>query len=298
MVARNTIGTDPEFFVKEKDSGKYINAETLFPGTKYDPHPMKSGAGLQTDNVAVEFASPVANSGADLVDKLRSTFGELFAMLPENTTLDTTPSAIFDADQLQTEQSQLFGCSASFDAWKCRENDAPNATNTNMRSIGGHVHVGTCEGDGNDFLLDPFGKLDVVKMMDALHGIISVCLDNSKESVERRKLYGSAGEHRPTPYGVEYRTLSAFWLKSPDLVMLISSLTQDALSLIREGKHEDIIKAIGEDNIQRIINEGDEPAARNVIDTVLTQHMSEDSKYFLSMCLEKMPKYNFMNEWI
>ena len=52
MQNRNTIGTDPEFFIKSKD-GKFLNAEKMFPGTKDEPFPMKCGAGLQTDNVAV-----------------------------------------------------------------------------------------------------------------------------------------------------------------------------------------------------------------------------------------------------
>jgi len=181
-----TIGTDPEFFVRTKD-GKYINAEKMFPGTKEDPYIIESGAGILTDNVAVEFASPVAENGKDLVHKLKHTFHELFRMLPEDMVLDTSPSAIFDEDQLQTEQAQLFGCSPSYDAWELKVNDQPNAENTNMRSIGGHIHVGHKEGDNNDFLLDPYGKIDMVRVMDGIHGIISVVLDSSKEALERKK---------------------------------------------------------------------------------------------------------------
>ena len=73
-----SIGTDPELFIRNKKTGKFINAETMFPGTKEKPYIMKSKAGLQTDNVAVEFASDVATDGEDLVNKLRDTFNELF----------------------------------------------------------------------------------------------------------------------------------------------------------------------------------------------------------------------------
>jgi hypothetical protein len=292
-----TIGTDPEFFIKRKETGKYVNAETMFPGTKDEPHMMNSGAGLQTDNVAVEFASPVASDGVDLVVKLRATFNELFGMIPADMILDTTPSAIFDDDQLQTDHAQLFGCSPSYDAWELKENDAPFADKTNMRSIGGHIHVGMVDGDGNDFLDTPYGKVDTVRTMDAFHGIISVYLDNSKESVNRRTLYGSAGEHRPTSYGVEYRTLSAFWLKSPDLVMLIDSLTQDVLALVSSEKHTEVIDEIGDKNIQSIINEGKVAEAKTVMDDILMKYMSEDSKFYLNMCTEKMDTYDFVAEW-
>lgn len=297
MKNRSTIGTDPEFFIKSK-TGKFLNAETMFPGTKEEPFPMKCGAGLQTDNVAVEFASPVGKDGTDLVNKLRDTFSELFLMLPKDTVLDLSPAALFDNDQLQTPQAQLFGCSPSYCAWDLVENERPNATISNLRSAGAHIHIGKCDGDGNDFLLDPWGKINVVRMCDAFHGIISVVLDNSKESVMRKELYGKAGEHRPKEYGVEYRTLSPFWMKSPNLVMLIDSLTQDALRMVREEKYETLITALGgSETIRTIINTGNIVAAKEAIDTVLVNYMSEDSKYFLKECIESITKYDFKKEW-
>ncbi len=292
-----TIGTDPEFFIKDKKTGKFINAETMFPGTKEEPYIMKSKAGLQTDNVAVEFASDIAKDGKDFVNKLRATFNELFKMIPEGMVLDTSPSAEFEDDQLKTEQANLFGCSPSYSAWELKENEQPDASNTNMRSIGGHIHIGAEKGSKNEFLLDPFGKVNMVKTMDVFHGIISVVLDNSKASVKRRELYGSAGEHRPTNYGVEYRTLSSFWLKSPNLVMLMSSLTEDVLKLVHENKHEKIINEIGEDVVQSVINEGRIEEAQNIIDSVLIYHLSKDSLHYLEECINNIKKYNLVTEW-
>jgi len=290
-----SIGTDPEFFIKDKETGKFLNAETMFPGTKEEPFIMKSGAGLQTDNVCVEFASPVAEDGKDMVNKLKAVFGELMSMLPEGTDIDVSPSANFDKDQLQSDQAQLFGCSTSYDAWELKANDPADASTTNLRSCGGHIHIGKNEDDGNDFLYDPYGKVDVVKMCDTFHGIISVILDNSEASVERRKIYGKAGDHRGTPYGVEYRTLSSFWLKSPSLVMLIASLTQNILGIIRENKNEAIIKTIGAAKIQNTINTGDVKVAKEILDNFLMEHLSEDSKYYLAECMKI--EYDFKKEW-
>ena len=294
---KNTIGTDPEFFIKDK-SGKYINAENMFPGSKDAPHMMKSGAGLQTDNVAVEFASPVSSDGADLVRKLRATFHELYESIPENMELDLSPSAIFDEDQLQTEQAQLFGCSPSYCAWEVAEKEPPNAERSPLRSIGGHVHIGTTNDDNNDFLKTHEGKINTVRMCDAFLGIISVVLDNSEEAKERRKLYGKAGDHRPTEYGVEYRTLSSFWLKSPDLVMLIDSLVTDVLKVVREKKYDKIIKRLeGPEKIQNIINENDYNAAIEAVDNVLIYYMSDNSIELFSICRQRMESYDFTTEW-
>lgn len=296
MNPRHTIGTDPEFFVKKGE--KYINAETYFPGSKEEPFLMKTGAGLQTDNVAVEFASPVGVTAEDFINKLRDTFNELHSMLPKDLTIDMAASAEFDEDQLNTPQAQAFGCSPSFDAWRLCENEQPNAERSNLRSTGAHIHIGSTGEDGNDFLHDPYGKVYTVRMCDAFHGIISVVLDTDERSISRRKLYGKAGEHRPTEYGVEYRTLSSFWLKSPNLVMLIDSLTTDALKAVREEYHEEIINKLGgADTIQKIINTGDYGAAEKVIDDVLINYMSEDSKYFLKECKASINKYDFKKEW-
>lgn len=291
-----TIGTDPEFFIRQR-GGKYVTAETMFPGTKEEPHLMTSGAGLQTDNVAVEFASPVANNGKELVDHLKNTFHELFKMMPPEHVLDVAPSAEFDADQLTSEQANLFGCSVSYNAWELRPNEPPDATTTRRRSIGGHIHVGAKEGEGNDFLFDAYGKINTVCLMDAVHGIISVVLDHSEASIKRRELYGKAGDHRPTDYGVEYRTLSAFWMKSPNLVMLIESLTQDVLKLMREGKNKAFIESIGADVIQNTINTGDIKEAQKLLDTVILDVLSEESKYYLTECLQNIDKYDFEKEW-
>jgi len=296
-MVRNTIGTDPEFFIVDKN-GNYVNAETMFPGTKEQPHIMKSGAGLQTDNVAVEFASPVGKTGEDFVEKLRATFNELFKMIPEDHVMDFAPSAVFPDAELQTEQAQLFGCSASYCAWALKENEQPCALNSNLRSTGAHIHIGRVKGDGNSFLHDPYGKVNTVRMCDSLHGIISVMFDQSDASIKRRELYGKAGEHRPTEYGVEYRSLSSFWLKSPNLVMMIDSLTQDALRLVREEQHDKLIERLGgPDEIQLIINTGDFKRAESAIDEVLLNTMSKDSRYFFEECRKVIDKYSFTKEW-
>ena len=45
-------------------------------------------------------------------------------------------------------------------------------------------------------------------------GLPAVLIDTDKQ---RRKLYGKAGSMRHKDYGVEYRTVSNFWLSSQEL---------------------------------------------------------------------------------
>ena len=46
-------------------------------------------------------------------------------------------------------------------------------------------------------------------------------LDNDEPAKIRKLKYGKAGCFRPTPYGVEYRTPSCWWIKSPAAMSLI-----------------------------------------------------------------------------
>jgi len=302
---RFTIGTDPEFFLRRKEDGKLISAIPHIKGTKDDPEKLPKGGQLQFDNVAVEFATAPAENGMDLVNKIRETFKDVLVKLPENHELLAEPSAYFDEDQLACDAAQAFGCSPDYDAWVPKENDPPRCAESNFRSCGGHIHVGKVEGDNNDFLLDPWGKIRLVKVMDCIHGIISVLLDNSPEAVARRKLYGKAGCHRPVIKdagghydGVEYRVLSNFWLKSPELVMLMDSLTTDALSVVREEAEVELIEGIGgPDVVQRIINEGQTERAEAALKSYITPLLSEDSRHYLKSCLTNINNYNFVKEW-
>lgn len=96
--------------------------------------------------------------------------------------------------------------------------------------------------------------LDVVKAMDLFLGVPSVLMD---EGEERKQLYGKAGAHRPKPYGVEYRTLSNFWIapggtdtRRKELCSWVWKSTELALSNLGVAeKHEaTILDAINNNN--------------------------------------------------
>lgn len=297
MSKRFTIGTDPEFFLKETATGKLKSAIPFIEGTKHEPKTLKSGGTIQRDNVAVEFATPPAVDGHDFVDKVRASFMEVLTHLPKGYELEPLPSANFDEDQLDNPEARAFGCSPDYDAWALCMNEPTAASQTNFRSCGAHIHVGHVPGDGNEFLLDPMGKVETVKAMDLFHGIISTILDNSSPAIERRKLYGKAGCHRPTNYGLEYRVLSNYWMKSPSTVMLMDSLTYDMLNAVRTDMHKSMIEEVGEHEIQSIINDGKVPEAVKVYDTIIKPKLSAQSIDLFDMAKEHVGTYNFYKEW-
>jgi hypothetical protein len=268
-----TIGADPELFLEMKST--FMSADSppllvssvgIIEGTKDEPLFLKDGVFVMKDNVAIEFGMPPAYSEDDWLTKLNDAYSQLEQHLPKHLQLVCTASAKFPETELQTPESCQFGCDPDFNAWTKKVNVPPKATQTNFRSCGGHIHVGYIEGTKSEFLLKPMGKVNTIRMMDANHGSASIVLDNTLESLERRKLYGKAGCYRSTSYGVEYRTLSNFWLKSPAMKKLMYRLTDDVITTMNNDYRESA-KFVGTNGklIQHIINKGDIDGAKKWI---------------------------------
>jgi len=296
---RFTIGCDPEFFLRERESGKLISAIPHVAGTKEEPQLLPKGGNIQRDNVAVEVATDPADSLEAFISNIGATLSEAVKILPTGCEIIAIPSANFDKDQLEHPEAQLFGCDPDYDAWDVRENDKPCAVDNTFRSCGAHIHLGTDGQDENVFLLDFDGKLNTVKVMDCVHAIISTVLDSGQEAIDRRQLYGKPGAHRPKEYGVEYRVLSNYWLKSPVTVQLMYHLSQDVLGIVREGKAEELIEAMGENQVKSTIANGDVDAAAKMIETHLLPILSEDSVHYYNEALAKVKAndMNFHQEW-
>lgn len=80
-------------------------------------------------------------------------------------------------------------------------------------------------------------QIDMIKAMDATVGLESVLLDTD---TERKKLYGKAGCFRFREYGIEYRSLSNFWIKTDDSLKWAWDTTMKAIDLVNSGKIEEV----------------------------------------------------------
>lgn len=280
-----SVGTDTEFFLINK-KGDFESATKHIKGTKYAPTMLPGGGNIQQDNVSMEFATPPVVGDKEFEDAIRKTLREAISALPKGISVFSTASATFPESELQDPATRQFGCDPDYDAWKLEVNVVPpGATEKPFRSCGGHLHLGYVKGSGNDFLLDPYGKVDVVKVLDIVLGIPFTILDSSEASVNRRSLYGKAGCHRPTDYGVEYRTLSNQWVSSPLSVQLVHSMANDALSIVHDGKHEELFKAVGgEKVVKSVVNGGDVERASKLLG-VISPYISDKSKKLLAKCL-------------
>ena len=207
---RFLLGSDPELFLTNA-GGKFISSIGLFGGTKDNPRPMQGlpkGFFVQEDNVAVEFNIPPAPNFARFSKSIQSALSWIGEKAAANgLTLSMVPSATFDDDQLEDPRARVFGCDPDYNAWTLEPNPRPQSEFPNLRSCGGHLHVGIA--------LPDVKKIALIRWMDIFVGLWSLQKDPDNR---RRELYGKAGAMRFKPYGVEYRTVSNFWLNSPEFM--------------------------------------------------------------------------------
>lgn len=263
------LGADPELMLRHKTSGQLVSAIPIIKEGKGAGRPLDKGGQncVLHDNTLVEFNTAPAANEEEFVTTLDFVLKAIQQTLPEPLELHLQSSADYPASELEDPQARAFGCEPDYNAWLLAMNEVPaGAADRPFRSAGGHIHIGMTTGktDLNRILDDDYGKVDVVKALDIFPGLISVFLDPDPTAAARRALYGGAGAHRPKPYGVEYRALGNWWLRSPRYARLVYKLTAVALDVLVEGHLPKLINEIGEEKIQAVINDSDKRQARQL----------------------------------
>jgi len=211
------LGADPEVFLVDA-KGKHISAIGLIKADKWHPLQipnMQKGFTLQEDNVALEYGIPPASSADEFVAHIAAVMERSKDWL-NGLSFSKLSCTVFDKDQMNHPMAHVFGCEPDFNAWTGEPNIKPEPPHKYMRSAGGHIHVETKK--------DP---LLVSKNMDLFLSVPAVLMDKGEE---RKKLYGKAGAHREKPYGVEYRSLSNFWIFDEKLIRWAWKQTERALN--------------------------------------------------------------------
>lgn len=221
-----TLGADPEMFMADNVGALKASCGKI-GGTKAQPQPLGIGDGfaIQEDNVAIEFNIPPARSAQEFVENLRKAVTEIAGgiKLMYNYEIVNLSAASFPAEELTSDAAKEFGCDPDFNAWTGSKNPRPKAADPNLRSCGGHVHV------GYDTTKAAFDQAALIRAMDLYLGVPSVLMDNGEL---RKQLYGKAGAHRCKPYGVEYRTMSNFWVFDDKLIEWVWNNTGRAINAV------------------------------------------------------------------
>lgn len=269
-----TIGADPEVVIVKKKDSSVIPAWLVTKGVKDAPVQfMKSEYGqimAHADGVALEFNVPSSPAGSGRFNYI---FQELHrsinGLIGGNDWL-WTPVARIEGDTLIHPLANTAGCSEDYSAYS-EETAVPRkppsiAAWGDKRFFGGHIHIGY-----NKSIAPPWV---VARFCDLYLGLPSVRHD---KQCERRKVYGLAGLYRTKPYGVEYRTLSNFWMNSAHLGQVararIDSSVFNMLSFIQEHRQAAIqlYEEMDWNSVQGIIAEEDGKQASELINIVNAQ---------------------------
>ena len=233
------LGSDPEVFLQD-NAGKPISSIGYINADKWNPMQipdMPEGYTLQEDNVSLEYGIPPAASAEEFIDHINKVMEKSKEYLP-NLSFSKLSCIVFPEDQMQHPLAHIFGCEPDFDAWTKESNKKPEPPHPFMRSAGGHIHVETTK-----------DQLAVIRAMDLFLGVPSVLMDNGEM---RKKLYGKAGAFRGKSYGVEYRTLSNFWIFKNELIRWVWNNTERALESVGhldvEAEKANILAAINDNN--------------------------------------------------
>lgn len=203
-------------------AGHLRSAIDRIGGSKEEPQllPIGDGFMVQEDNVAMEYNIPPAASA----EELKGSINKIMAFLAEKVDHQglqfcRLSAASFPMVELLHPKAQEFGCDPDFNAWTKRVNPRPKAQDKSLRSCGGHVHIGYDFPDMDD-------RVNFVKYLDLFLAVPSTLMD---EGELRKHLYGKAGAYRPKTYGLEYRTLSNYWIFRDELIEWVWNSTQRAM---------------------------------------------------------------------
>lgn len=251
-----TLGSDPEVFLYNPKEGKFYPSSGFIKGTKDQPFVVEElGEGFctQVDNVMVEFNIPPSASKEDFSENLLKILNHIENNLPEQFVLQIQPSAQFEKEDLDIDENQVLGCSEDFCVYTGENVSVTSLAGTNYRFAGGHIHVGYPERS--------FEKNEqLVKWMDVYLGVPSVLLD---EDLYRKSFYGTPGRYREKIFGIEYRTLSNFWVADPELHKWVYEQTLKAYYAV---KNKVPLSKKLEDEVFDIITKNDVVGAASLIE--------------------------------
>jgi hypothetical protein len=263
-------GTDPEgFFVNSE--GNVVGSERVIPrkGFHFKGHPSVVRDGIQLElqprpsPSIYHLAHNISNCLSQLDLELRCYPGLSYTFAQS---VEVTGE---EFSQLSPE-SRMLGCAPSENIYGLRGMDV-DAERYAVRNGGGHIHMdltGThIYSNGRD------ERHRLVPLCDIFVGNTCVLLDRHVGNVERRKLYGQAGEYRLPRYGVEYRTLSNFWMHNTTLMSFVFGMASVAVSILEEtltgnDLEQELVQTVNIDNVINAIQHNDSVQAMANFETV------------------------------
>lgn len=215
------MGADPEVFVR-RTGGSVVPVTGLIGGTKEFPLIVdikREGIGsdaignyaVQEDGVALEFNIPAVSTPERFKNAINAALTYCKKdCRDKGLEMVFSASHKFKKTDLESPQARRIGCTPDKDAYaedpeKDRDPFSPFDFGEE-RYAGGHLHVAY----NHEKLGGGVPQHVFARYLDLFIGLPSIFHDKQEG---RRKFYGRAGLYRAKAYGLEYRSLSNFWLR-------------------------------------------------------------------------------------
>lgn len=302
VIAPN-LGCDPEIFLVNKADGGVVGSEKAIPDAGLaDPNDLRLMK-IVRDGVQAEFNILAGTCREGLGGRMAVAFNTLKLHLDKMGGIQASFSSVIEVDQKEmdtlSEKAKLLGCAPSLNSYDKKATINVDPTTYRKRSAGGHIHLGL---DASPARLMDYRE-ELVPLLDILVGNTSVLIDRDPNAAERRKVYGRAGEYRLPVYGLEYRTLSNFWLRSYPLMSGMMGLSRMAANVLAMKYYPPTTKPaansatqwdapaallaqVDMDAIRTAINENDVALAKKNWEGVkgfLTEHVSNEQSIYHSL---------------
>jgi hypothetical protein len=231
------LGSDPEVFVTY-EAGKVrkrkvaVGSEMLIPKDGVRVNTDSIWGKLVRDGVQVEFNTyhgycreSVSYGIGYGMAKLQALVEEASKKLEQDLKIDFTQVIKLSKGDLEklSPDSRRLGCLPSLNVYG-RKFIEKDGTKYLYRSAAGHLHMGSTMFKHVSTQKGCVEAEDFIRLCDLLVGNTAVLIDRDKNAPLRRKTYGRAGEYRLPKHGVEYRTLSNFWLRDYKLMHLMMGM--------------------------------------------------------------------------
>lgn len=206
MIKNLTFGSDPEYFIRNKNTGKIVSSISIINGTKEDPEPLGQGFFILKDNILAEGNVPPVKTKNEFIYVMT----ELKRRITEYIQKKFPVLELYHADCLEVDMAFLshpeamqFGCSPYFNAWDDESHKSKDLSEETYRTAGSHYHY------GYDIDDDIVWSKETINMIFARAFDLFLTIPSCLIHVDQRRFenYGGLGQYRDTAYGLECRSL-------------------------------------------------------------------------------------------
>jgi hypothetical protein len=221
------LGSDPEFFLFDKQKQTIVSAINKIGGSKNNPLPLPGGSVLE-DNVTAEINPIPASNEDEFVIYHQMLMNSLHEHLNKQYSFCIKDSHTFSKDYLENIGPKAFvsGCEPFFSNITHSEVNHVPLSNTD-RYAGGHIHIS---------FKDP-EKVNIGRYVSLLDHVVLNPILRAKRTLYPRTsarsmtLYGQRGAFRVKEYGLEYRSPCNIWLRTEESMRWLWKAVQNSISL-------------------------------------------------------------------